>query len=145
MTTTKAAACVAAVAVAAFCLQSSGQQFQKTPIVFTCQCKDPAAVHYATAFRDLLAESPVYEEVHAPADPTIPEPGKAVPWTISVISIDPSDRKDGAQTALSVVLSVAGIFMDHTVQICGDMSVKKCAEHTFAFADQNIVPLKAGD
>lgn len=77
----------------------------KFRIYFDCTCGDPIGAKYATAFRDLLASSPRYEEASVSQEkPKAGEKYGTYKWTVSVVSVKADEK--GSSTALSLVLEI---------------------------------------
>ena len=117
---------------------ANAQDAHKQAVVFNCNCSNMASSLYATAFRDLIAESPRYRLIRAGSEETVVKPGRTMPWVINAVSIDSSAAKDGSDAAISVAFTVSDLLVDNAVQLCGKDAAKECAEQTLATLDQDI-------
>ena len=116
-------------------------QQHKTPIAFTCTCKDDAGALFATALRDVIAASPRYYLADM-ADDKDAKGNSITKWHLSAVSIDANSSSPGNKTAISIVTSLGGTYlMDNAIQICGKDVAKSCAEGIFSDLDQMITNL----
>ncbi len=113
-----------------------GQSKPRTPVKFECQCSDQVGSLYATAFRDLLAQSPRYQEVSAAVEKDTTGKITALTFHILVVSIDPSGQNEGKAAAIAVTLLIGDDYYEsQQVQWCPSSDVKRCAEGTMSFMD----------
>lgn len=109
---------------------------QKIAVNFSCNCTDSTGAAFATAFRDLLANSPRYREAAASSEKTAD--GKEIyNWKIAAVSIDPTDSDTGTSTVMSVVFLLGdNYFLASRVQTCGRVRVDQCAADVLAGFDE---------
>ena len=110
----------------------------KMNVFFTCQCDDPVGSEFATAFRDLLATSPRFQEVSNPETKDENGKVKSLAITVKVVSVDDKSpgSTGGVATALSTVVLIRDVYFNQQVQTCGRNVVKECAAATLAFVDK---------
>jgi hypothetical protein len=101
----------------------------KTKIAFNCACDDVVGSRYATAFRDLLAKSPRYEETDISKDAA---------WDLQVVSVDVDRTDSGHETAISFTINRHGLYRDSWVSVCGSNKVSSCAADDFSALDDKV-------
>src|ERR1700728_2594316 len=107
---------------------------RKIPIFFQCTCDDPVGSRIATAVRDLIAISPRYfksgsEFTRQGAD-VFPI------WSIRMVTRDTDENASRSMIAVAVT---RGLFFETlSVQSCGSLRVKECAEGILADLDRQI-------
>ena len=107
---------------------------RKVPIFFQCTCDDPVGSRIATAVRDLIATSPRYfksgSEFNQQGANVFPI------WSIRMVT---RDTNENASQAMIAVVFTRGLFFETlSVQSCGSLRVKECAEGILADFDRQI-------
>ena len=112
------------------------QAQHREKVVFNCTCNDAVGALYATALRDLFANSPRFVEAFTAEEKDKAGKVSGYNWKISVVSMDPSADNLGHTAALSVVFLLGDYgFVSQWIQICSRPEVKGCAEATLANFD----------
>jgi hypothetical protein len=107
---------------------------RKIPIFFQCTCDDPVGSRIATAVRDLIATSPRYFK--SGGDFT-QEGANVFPiWSIRVVTRDTDEN--ASRSIIAVALTRGLLFETLSVQTCGSLRVKECAEGILADLDRQI-------
>jgi hypothetical protein len=106
----------------------------KIPVFFQCTCDDPVGSRIATAIRDLIATSPRYfksgSEFSRQGANVFPI------WSIRVVT---RDTDENASRSMIAVAFTRGLFFETlSVQSCGSLRVKECAEGILADLDRQI-------
>ncbi len=123
------------------CTYALGQQAPRIPVVFDCHCNDRVGALYATAVRDLLAESPRFAETRTAEGEDATGKFPIWNWHLSVISLDP--EKTGKYSAISVVILMGKTrFVDQQIQWCPSNDVAGCATTTLSALDADIQDFK---
>ena len=107
---------------------------RKTPIFFQCTCDDPVGSRIATAMRDLIATSPRYFK----SGGDFTQMGASVfpIWSIRMVT---KDTDENASRTMVAVAFTRGLFYESlSVQSCGSLRVKECAEGILADLDRQI-------
>jgi hypothetical protein len=107
---------------------------RKIPIFFQCACDDPVGSRIATAVRDLIATSPRYfksgSEFSRQGSNVFPI------WSIRMVT---RDTDENASRSMIAVALTRGLFFETlSVQSCGSLRVKECAEGILADLDRQI-------
>ncbi len=107
---------------------------RKIPIFFQCTCDDPVGSRIATAVRDLIAISPRYfksgSEFNRQGANVFPI------WSIRMVT---RDTDENASRSMIAVAFTRGLFFETlSVQSCGSLRVKECAEGILADFDRQI-------
>ena len=112
---------------------------RKIPIFFQCTCDDPVGSRIATAVRDLIATSPRYFK--SGGDLT-QEGANIFPiWSIRMVT---RDTDENASRSMIAVALTRGLFFETlSVQSCGSLRVKECAEGILADLDRQITDFSA--
>jgi hypothetical protein len=106
----------------------------KIPIFFQCTCDDPVGSRIATAVRDLIATSPRYFK--SGSDFTRQGSNVFPIWSIRVVT---RDTDENASRSMIAVALTRGLFFENlSVQSCGSLRVKECAEGILADLDRQI-------
>ena len=107
---------------------------RKIPIFFQCTCDDPVGSRIATAVRDLIATSPRYfksgSEFSRQGENVFPI------WSIRMVTRDTGEN--ATQTMIAVAVTRGLFFETLSVQSCGSLRVKECAEGILADLDRQI-------
>jgi hypothetical protein len=107
---------------------------RKTPIFFQCTCDDPVGSRIATAVRDLIAISPRYfksgSEFNQQGANVFPI------WSIRMVTRDTGEN--ATQSMIAVAFTRGLFFQTLSVQSCGSLRVKECAEGILADLDRQI-------
>ena len=107
---------------------------KKIPIFFQCTCDDPVGSRIATAVRDLIATSPRYFK--SGGDFT-QEGANIFPiWSIRMVTRDTDEN--ASRSMIAVALTRGLLFETISVQTCGSLRVKECAEGILADLDRQI-------
>jgi hypothetical protein len=111
----------------------------KIPVFFQCTCDDPVGSRIATVLRDLIATSPRYfksgSEFSRQGANVFPI------WSIRVVT---RDTDENASRSMIAVAFTRGLFFEAlSVQICGSLRVKECAEGILADLDRQITELNS--
>lgn len=125
-------------AVVLFLLSASSIGAQKSPprvydVIVSCTCTDTVGKSYARSLRDLIANSPRYNELTDSKD------NEKRALLISVVTLPLGDDSDGTArgAAISVVFIIDGTYLSQYVQTCGD-DASVCAQKTFDSLDSLI-------
>lgn len=112
---------------------------RKIPVFFQCTCDDPVGSRLATAIRDLIATSPRYFKS---GSELIQQGGSVFPvWSIRVVTRDTDENATRSMIAVAVT---RGLFFETlSVQSCGSLRVKECAEGILADLDRQITDFTA--
>jgi hypothetical protein len=107
---------------------------RKIPIFFQCTCDDPVGSRIATAIRDLIAASPRYfksgSEFNRQGADVVPI------WSIRMVT---RDTDENATRSMIAVAFTRGLFYESlSVQSCGSLRVRECAEGILADLDRQI-------
>jgi hypothetical protein len=107
---------------------------RKIPIFFQCTCDDPVGSRIATAIRDLIATSPRYfksgSEFNRQGADVVPI------WSIRMVT---RDTDENATQSMIAVAFTRGLFYESlSVQSCGSLRVRECAEGIVADLDRQI-------
>jgi hypothetical protein len=106
----------------------------KIPVFFQCTCDDPVGSRIATAVRDLIAVSPRYAKS---GSEFTRQGGNVFPiWSIRVVTRDTDEN--ASRTMIAVVVTRGLFFETLSVQSCGSLRVKECAEGILADLDRQI-------
>jgi hypothetical protein len=107
---------------------------RKIPVFFQCTCDDPVGSRIATAVRDLIAVSPRY----AKSGTDFSRQGASVfpIWSIRVVTRDTDEN--ASRTMIAVAVTRGLFFETLSVQSCGSLRVKECAEGIMADLDRQI-------
>jgi hypothetical protein len=107
---------------------------RKIPIFFQCTCDDPVGSRIATAVRDLIATSPRYfksgSEFNTQGANVFPI------WSIRIVTRDTDEN--ATRTMIAVAFTRGLFFETLSVQSCGSLRVKECAEGILADLDRQI-------
>jgi hypothetical protein len=107
---------------------------RKIPIFFQCTCDDPVGSRIATAVRDLIATSPRYfksgSEFNQQGANVFPI------WSIRMVTRDTGEN--ATQTMIAVAFTRGLFYESLSVQGCGTLRVKECAEGILADLDRQI-------
>jgi hypothetical protein len=111
----------------------------KIPVFFQCTCDDPVGSRIATAVRDLIATSPRYfksgSEFNQQGANVFPI------WSIRVVT---RDTDENASRTMIAVAFTRGLFFEAlSVQSCGSLRVRECAEGILADLDRQITNLNS--
>ena len=112
---------------------------RKIPIFFQCTCDDPVGSRIATAVRDLIATSPRYFK----SGGDFSQQGANVfpIWSIRMVT---RDTDENATRTMVAVAFTRGLFYESlSVQSCGSLRVKECAEGILADLDRQITDFSA--
>jgi hypothetical protein len=112
---------------------------RKTPVFFQCTCDDPIGSRIATAVRDLIATSPRYFK----SGGDFSQQGANVfpIWSIRMVT---RDTDENATRTMVAVAFTRGLFYESlSVQSCGSLRVKECAEGILADLDRQITDFSA--
>src|SRR5580692_7885290 len=109
-------------------------QVPKIPIFFSCACDDPVGSRIAMTIRDLIATSPRYfksgSEFNRQGSNVFPI------WSIRMVT---RDTDENASRSMIAVAYTRGLFFETlSVQSCGSLRVKECAEGILADLDRQI-------
>ncbi len=122
------------------CLNAYAQRRadQSFSLIVDCTCNDTVGKGYARALRDAIAQSPRYAEVSETKET------RKDALKVSIISVSIGDDSEGSSssTALSVVFTIDGVYLDHLVQTCGDSVTKSCAAKTMNNLDDDVAALR---
>jgi hypothetical protein len=112
----------------------------KIPIFFSCTCDDLVGSRIATSIRDLIAVSPRY----AKAGSEFTRQGANVfpIWSIRMVTRDTGEN--GSQSMIAVAVTRGLFFETLSVQSCGSLRVKECAEGIMADLDRQITDFNSG-
>jgi hypothetical protein len=107
---------------------------RKIPVFFQCTCDDPVGSRIATSIRDLIATSPRYfksgSEFSRQGENVFPI------WSIRMVT---RDTDENASRSMIAVALTRGLFFETlSVQSCGSLRVKECAEGILADLDRQI-------
>jgi hypothetical protein len=107
---------------------------RKIPVFFQCTCDDPVGSRLATAVRDLIATSPRYFK--SGSDFSRQGANVFPIWSIRVVT---RDTEENATRSMIAVALTRGLFFETlSVQSCGSLRVKECAEGILADLDRQI-------
>jgi hypothetical protein len=107
---------------------------RKIPVFFQCTCDDPVGSRIATAVRDLIATSPRYFK--SGGDFTQQGANVFPIWSIRMVT---RDTDENASRSMVAVALTRGLFFETlSVQSCGSLRVKECAEGILADLDRQI-------
>ena len=121
-------------ALSATLFQAPLGRTDRTPVVFTCNCKSDLSKRFETKFRDLLARSPRYREV--PFSIRTDDNKTSTHWTISTATtISSGLDSDPDSIAVSIVFLLDGLMMQHAVEVCGKSRLDECAENILSGFD----------
>jgi hypothetical protein len=111
----------------------------KIPVFFQCTCDDLVGSRIATAVRDLIAASPRY----AKSGSEFTRQGANVfpIWSIRVVTRDTDEN--ASRTMIAVAFTRGLFFESLSVQSCGSLRVKECAEGILADLDRQITDFTA--
>ena len=112
---------------------------RKTPVFFQCTCDDAVGSRIATAVRDLIATSPRYFK----SGGDFSQQGANVfpIWSIRMVT---RDTDENATRTMVAVAFTRGLFYESlSVQSCGSLRVKECAEGILADLDRQITDFSA--
>jgi hypothetical protein len=106
----------------------------KIPVFFQCTCDDPVGSRLATSIRDLIAVSPRYFK----SGSEFTQQGSNVfpIWSIRVVTRDTDEN--ATRTMIAVAVTRGLFFETLSVQSCGSLRVKECAEGILADLDRQI-------
>jgi hypothetical protein len=112
---------------------------QKIPVFFSCTCDDPVGSRIATTVRDLIAVSPRYfksgSEFTRQGSNVFPI------WSIRMVT---RDTDENASRSMIAVALTRGLFFETlSVQSCGSLRVKECAEGIMADLDRQVTEFTA--
>jgi hypothetical protein len=107
---------------------------RKIPIFFQCTCDDPVGSRIALAVRDLIAISPRYFKSGSEFNR---QDANVFPiWSIRMVTRDTDENASRSMIAVAVT---RGLFFETlSVQSCGSLRVKECAEGILADLDRQI-------
>jgi hypothetical protein len=106
----------------------------KIPVFFQCTCDDPVGSRIATSVRDSIATSPRYIKS---GSEFIRQGANVFPvWSIRVVTRDTDEN--ASRTMIAVVVTRGLFFETLSVQSCGSLRVKECAEGILADLDKQI-------
>jgi hypothetical protein len=106
----------------------------KIPVFFQCTCDDPVGSRIATAVRDLIATSPRYFK--SGSEFTRQGANVFPIWSIRMVT---RDTDENATRSIIAVAVTKGLFFETlSVQSCGSLRVKECAEGILADLDRQI-------
>lgn len=126
--------CLAILAVMTAKVFAQAPVVRKTPIFFQCTCDDPVGSRIATAVRDLIATSPRYFK--SGGDFTQQGANVFPIWSIRMVT---RDTDENASRSMIAVAFTRGLFFETlSVQSCGSLRVKECAEGILADLDRQI-------
>jgi hypothetical protein len=111
----------------------------KVPVFFACACDDPVGSRIATAVRDLIAVSPRYSG--SKSEFTRQGANVFPVWSIRMVSRDTDEN--ASRTMIAVALTRGLFFETLSVQSCGSLRVKECAEGILADLDRQITDFTA--
>lgn len=111
----------------------------KIPVFFQCTCDDPVGSRIATAVRDLIAVSPRYFK--SGSDFSRQGANVFPIWSIRVVTRDTDEN--ASRTMIAVALTRGLFFETLSVQSCGSLRVKECAEGILADLDRQITEFTA--
>jgi hypothetical protein len=113
-------------------------------VKFDCSCDDKLGTLYATAFRDLIAKSPRYQETQvAQDDGKGTNKNDSYNWFIDIIPMDMTQPADGNASAFSIVLKLGNMFyLDHWAQTRGVNMADICAHTIFSAVDNELAKHK---
>jgi hypothetical protein len=115
----------------------------KTGIYIDCTCEDAIGALYATALRDVVANSPRYRLARFARERSADYQSFTENFVIHIVTVDINRDRPGVSTAISVAYSMTDIFLGNSVQTCGRERVQVCAETTLADADGTITKVYA--
>jgi hypothetical protein len=107
---------------------------RKIPIFFQCTCDDPVGSRIATAVRDLIAISPRYFK--SGSEFTRQDANVFPIWSIRIVTRDTDEN--ATRTMIAVAVTRGLFFETLSVQSCGSLRVKECAEGILADLDRQI-------
>jgi hypothetical protein len=107
---------------------------RKIPIFFQCTCDDPVGSRIATTIRDLIATSPRYFKSGSEFNR---QDANVFPiWSIRMVTRDTGEN--ATQTMIAVAVTRGLFFETLSVQSCGSLRVRECAEGILADLDRQI-------
>jgi hypothetical protein len=106
----------------------------KIPVFFQCTCDDLVGSRIATALRDLIATSPRYSK----SDSEFAGKGANLfpIWSVRMVTRD--SEENGTRSIMAVAVTRGLFFQTLSVQSCGSLRVKECAEGILADLDRQI-------